>query len=284
MKLLRYGAEGAERPAVLDGEGRVRDLSPVLSDIRSADLGPASLAKLKAVDPRSLPVVHDVPRIGRPVADPGKVICVGLNFRDHAAETGAAIPVEPVLFGKWAQPTGPDDPIVLPRLSVKTDWEVELGVVIGSVARYVPEHKAFDCIAGYCVVNDVSERDYQMNRGGTWDKGKGCDSFCPMGPWLVTGDEVGDPQDLAMWLDVNGKRFQNSSTREMVFNIPFLIHYISQFTTLHPGDLIVTGTPAGVGLAQSPPVFLKPGDTVRLGIEGLGTQTQMVRAWDAADG
>lgn len=281
MKLLRYGPVGQEKPGCLDAEGAVRDLSGQLPDLTAANLGAEALAKLKAIDVSTLPVVKNPGRLGAPYADVGKFICVGLNYSDHAAETGSPVPDEPILFTKWSEATGPNDPIVMPRGSVKTDWEVELGVVIGTKARYVSLEDALKHVAGYCVVNDVSEREYQIERGGTWDKGKGCDTFGPIGPWLVTPDEVSDPQNLGMWLDVNGKRFQDGNTRTMIFNVAYLVHYISQFTTLMPGDLISTGTPPGVGLGQKPPLFLKAGDVVRLGIEGLGEQEQAVHAWSA---
>ncbi|TKR56563.1 fumarylacetoacetate hydrolase family protein [Allopusillimonas ginsengisoli] len=279
MKLLRYGPVGQEKPGCLDADGAVRDLSGQLPDITAASLSAEALAGLKAIDVSSLPVVQNPGRLGTPYADVGKFICVGLNFSDHAAETGAAVPEEPILFTKWSEPTGPNDPIVMPRGSVKTDWEVELGVVIGTKARYVSLEDALKHVAGYCVVNDVSEREYQIERGGTWDKGKGCDTFGPVGPWLVTSDDVSDPQSLGMWLEVNGKRFQDGNTRTMIFDVAYLVHYISQFTTLMPGDLISTGTPPGVGLGQKPPLFLKAGDVIRLGIEGLGEQEQTVHEW-----
>ncbi|MEC5214155.1 2,4-diketo-3-deoxy-L-fuconate hydrolase [Polaromonas sp. CG_9.5] len=282
MKLLRYGPVGHEKPAILDAQNAVRDLSGVISDITAEQLSPQGLEALRKIDLTTLPVVAQPGRIGTPYAGVGKFICVGLNYSDHAAETGAAVPAEPILFNKWSRPTGPNDTLVIPQNSLKTDWEVELGVVIGKKARYVPLETALEHVAGYCVINDVSEREYQIERGGTWDKGKGCDTFGPIGPWLVTSDEVADPQKLGMWLDVNGKRFQNGSTQTMIFNVAYLIHYISQFTTLYPGDLISTGTPPGVGLGQKPPVYLKDGDVVRLGIEGLGEQMQQARAWDAA--
>jgi len=282
MKLFRHGPPGQEKPALLDAQGQVRDLSGVIDDIRADTLTPDGLQKLRAIDPHSLPLVAAPGRIGVPFANPGKFLCVGLNYADHAAETGAEVPKEPILFSKWSRPTGANDPIVLPRQSLKTDWEVELGVIIGSKARYVSRDAALAHVAGYCVVNDVSEREYQLERGGTWDKGKGCDTFGPIGPWLVTADEVPDPQNLALWLDINGKRFQNGNTRTMIFDVATLIHEISQFTTLYPGDIISTGTPPGVGMGQKPPVYLKPGDVMRLGIEGLGEQTQRVYAWDAA--
>jgi 2-keto-4-pentenoate hydratase/2-oxohepta-3-ene-1,7-dioic acid hydratase in catechol pathway len=281
MKLLRHGPKGHEKPAMLDAQGQVRDLSALMPDITPATLSPAGLAALRSVDPSTLPVVPQG-RSGVPWTGMGKFICIGLNYSDHAAETGSPIPKEPIIFMK---PTtvaiGCNDPVVLPQGSVKTDWEVELGVVIGSKARYVSEADALKHVAGYCVVNDVSEREYQIERGGTWDKGKGCDTFGPVGPWMVTADEVGDPQKLAMWLEVNGKRWQNGSTQTMIFGVAHLVSYVSRFMTLHPGDLITTGTPPGVGMGAKPsPVFLKAGDVMRLGIQGLGEQQQTVHAWD----
>lgn len=282
MKLLRIGAKGAEKPALLDAAGRARDLSGVLPDINAQALAPDSLARLRTVDPETLPLLPETERISLPWTGCGKFICVGLNYADHAAEAGMAIPAEPVLFTKHTSTMiGCNDPVVIPQGSVKTDWEVELGVVIGTTARYVSEAEALKHVAGYCVVNDVSEREYQLERGGTWDKGKGCDTFGPVGPWLVTADEVPDPQQLAMWLEVNGHRFQNGSTRTMVFNVAQLVSYISRFTTLYPGDLISTGTPPGVGMGVKPEsVYLKPGDTMQLSIQGLGTQRQSVHAWN----
>jgi 2,4-didehydro-3-deoxy-L-rhamnonate hydrolase len=282
MKLLRIGAKGAEKPALLDAAGRARDLSGAVPDINARALTPDSLARLRAIDPETLPLLPDGARIGLPWTGCGKFICVGLNYADHAAEAGMAIPAEPVLFTKHTSTMiGCNDPVVIPQGSVKTDWEVELGVVIGTTARYVSEADALSHVAGYCVVNDVSEREYQLERGGTWDKGKGCDTFGPVGPWLVTADEIADPQQLAMWLEVNGHRFQNGSTRTMVFNVAQLVSYISRFTTLYPGDLISTGTPPGVGMGVKPEsVYLKPGDTMQLSIEGLGTQRQSVHAWN----
>lgn len=282
MKLLRHGAPGNEKPACIDKQGQLRDLSGKLADIDVATLDPEQLKALQSIDPESLPIVSQPGRIATPYAGVGKFVCVGLNYSDHAAETGAEVPKEPILFNKWSKATGANDPVVLPRDSSKSDWEVELGVVIGTKARYVSEAEAMNHVAGYCVVNDVSEREYQIERGGTWDKGKGCDTFGPIGPWLVTADEVTDPQNLHMWLDVNGKRFQDGSTQTMIFSVAYLVHYISQFTTLYPGDLISTGTPPGVGLGQKPPVFLKDGDVMRLGIEGLGEQEQKVHAWTAS--
>jgi 2,4-didehydro-3-deoxy-L-rhamnonate hydrolase len=284
MKLLRYGPKGMERPGMLDNAGVVRDLSGVLPDLRAADLSKASLARLAKIDPTTLPAVREPGRIAPPWANVGKFLCVGLNYSDHAAESGMAVPSEPVLFMKATSCIiGANDPVVLPRESVKSDWEVELGVVIGSTARYVGIEEALEHVAGYCVVNDLSEREYQLERGGQWDKGKGCDTFGPIGPWLVTADEVPDPQDLDMWLDVNGSRFQTGNTKTMVFGVAHLVSYISRFMTLNPGDIISTGTPPGVGLGQKPdPIYLKSGDTMRLGISGLGEQRQMVHAWNAA--
>lgn len=281
MKLFRHGPIGQERPALLDAQGQARDLSGVINDITAETLSAESLQKLRNIDPSTLPLISAIGRIGTPVQNFGKFLCVGLNYSDHAAETGSPVPDEPVLFTKWSKPSGANDPIVLPKNSVKTDWEVELGIVIGHKARYVEKEEALSYIAGYAVINDVSEREYQLERGGTWDKGKGCDTFGPIGPWLVTADEVGDPQNLHMWLEVNGKRYQNGNSKTMIFDVATLVHYISQHTTLYPGDIISTGTPPGVGLGQKPNVFLKAGDTVKLGIEKLGEQTQQVFAWDA---
>ena len=284
MKLFRYGPRGHEKPAMMDAQGRARDLSAVIGDITADTLTPAGLQALRALDTSALPEVAPTAlgRIGTPWRHTGKFICIGLNYRDHAAETGSPVPQEPILFSKWCAATGPDDPIVLPQGSQKTDWEVELGVVICSKARYVEPAQALQHVAGDCVVNDVSEREYQMERGGTWDKGKGCDTFGPVGPWLVTPDEVPDVHNLSLWLDVNGRRYQTGSTRTMIFGVGELIAYVSRFVTLQPGDLISTGTPPGVGLGQKPPVFLKPGDTLHLGIDGLGEQRQRVHAWDAS--
>jgi 2-keto-4-pentenoate hydratase/2-oxohepta-3-ene-1,7-dioic acid hydratase in catechol pathway len=284
MKLLRFGPKGQEKPGLLDAQGVVRDLSGLLPDLTSAHLGKAWLDRLASVDPAQLPRVEQPVRFAPVVADIGKLICVGLNYSDHAAESGMAVPSEPVLFAKATSSIiGCNDPVVLPRDSVKSDWEVELGVVIGTRARYVDIDNALDHVAGYCVVNDLSEREYQLERGGQWDKGKGCDTFGPVGPWLVTADEVPDPQNLDMWLDVNGKRYQAGNTRTMVFTVAHLVSYISRFMTLNPGDVISTGTPPGVGRGQKPaPVYLKPGDRMALGIEGLGRQDQTVHAWDPA--
>lgn len=284
MKLLRHGPKGQEKPALLDAQGRVRDLSRVIADIDPATLSPASLARLRALDPASLPLVDKPGRYAPPCHGIGKFIAVGLNYADHAAESGMPIPKEPVLFTKAISCiVGANDPVVLPQGSVKTDWEAELGVFIGTRARYVSEEQALAHVAGYCVVNDVSEREFQIERGGTWDKGKGCDTFGPVGPWLVTADEVPDPQALAIWLEVNGHRYQNGSTRTMIFGVAHLVSYISRFVTLEPGDLITTGTPPGVGLGIKPtPIFLGVGDKMRLGIEGLGEQQQTVHRWDPA--
>ncbi|MDO9286210.1 MAG: fumarylacetoacetate hydrolase family protein [Aquabacterium sp.] len=284
MKLLRHGPKGQEKPALLDAQGRVRDLSGLLADLRADMLTPEGLAVLRAIDPAQLPIVANPGRMAPPWSGMGKFVCVGLNYADHAAESNLPVPAEPVLFTKHTSTVvGCNDPVVLPQGSVKTDWEVELGVVIGAKARYVSEADALGHVAGYCVVNDVSEREYQIERGGTWDKGKGCDTFGPIGPWLVTADEVADPQQLRLWLEVNGHRHQDGSTRTMVFGVAHLVSYISRFMTLYPGDLITTGTPPGVGMGHKPqPLFLKPGDKMRLGIDGLGEQNQTVYAWDPA--
>ena len=284
MKLLRHGPKGHEKPAMLDAQGRVRDLSGLITDLRADMLTPEGLAVLRAIDPAQLPIVADPGRMAPPWSGMGKFVCVGLNYADHAAESNLPVPAEPVLFTKHTSTVvGCNDPVVLPQGSVKTDWEVELGVVIGAKARYVSEADALAHVAGYCVVNDVSEREYQIERGGTWDKGKGCDTFGPIGPWLVTADEVADPQQLRLWLEVNGHRHQDGSTRTMVFGVAHLVSYISRFMTLYPGDLITTGTPPGVGMGHKPqPLFLKPGDKMRLGIDGLGEQNQTVHAWDPA--
>jgi len=284
MKLMRYGAKGAEKPALVDASGQVRDLSGVLADITAHTLTPHALQRLRDLDPESLPVVDNPGRIAPPWTGMGKFICIGLNYADHAAESNLPVPKEPVVFMKTLSCLiGCNDAVVLPKDSVKSDWEVELGVVIGSKARYVSEADALKHVAGYCVVNDLSEREYQIERGGTWDKGKGCDTFGPVGPWMVSADEVADPQQLSMWLDVNGQRKQNGSTKTMVFGVAQLVSYVSRFMTLYPGDLISTGTPPGVGMGQKPnPVYLKPGDTMKLGIQGLGEQSQTVHAWDPA--
>ncbi|WP_213785565.1 fumarylacetoacetate hydrolase family protein [Klebsiella aerogenes] len=277
MKLLRFGNPGSERPGVLDNDGRLRDLSQYISDLRGDALLPESLARLRQLDLYSLPLVEGNPRIGACVGGIGKFICIGLNYADHAAETGADIPQEPVVFSKWTSAVvGPNDNVIIPRGSQKTDWEVELGVVIGKGGRYIDERDAMQHVAGYCVINDVSEREYQIERGGTWDKGKGCDTFGPTGPWLVTADEIPDPNALNLWLEVDGKRYQDGNTRTMIFKVPYIISYLSRFMSLQPGDVISTGTPPGVGMGQKPqPVYLRAGQTIRLGIEGLGEQQQL---------
>ncbi len=279
MKLVRVGKPGAERPGLIDAEGRVRDLSGVLDGLGPQQLSAEALARLAQVDPATLPVVQ-AERFGVPWSGIGKIVAIGLNYADHAAEAGMPLPAEPIVFLKAnSSLNGPSDDVMLPRGSGKTDWEVELGVVIGKVARDVPRDQALSHVAGYCVVNDVSEREFQLERGGTWDKGKGCDTFCPVGPWLVTRDEVADPQALGLWLDVNGERVQKGSTATMVFDVATLVSYVSRFMTLHPGDLICTGTPPGVGMGFKPPRFLKAGDTMRLGIDGLGEQGPTVVAY-----
>lgn len=275
MKLLRYGAFGQEKPALLDTKGGLRDLSATIPDLAGAALTSASLARLKALDPESLPLVQGSPRIGACVGDVRNFIAVGLNFADHAAETGAEIPKEPILFNKAPNCiVGPHDDVMIPKGSVKTDWEVELAIVIGDGGSYIPQDKAMAAIAGFCVCNDVSEREFQTERGGQWAKGKGCPTFGPLGPWLVTTDEIADVQNLAMWLAVDGERVQNGSTKTMIFGAAYLVHYISQFMRLDPGDVVTTGTPPGVGLGFKPPRYLKGGEVVTLGIEGLGEQKQ----------
>ncbi len=276
MKLLRYGPKGQEKPGMLDAQGRIRDLSGVVPDITGATIGPAGLAKLRALDPASLPLVDGTPRLGPCVGNVGKFICIGLNYSDHAAESGLPVPPEPVVFMKATSAIcGPADDVEIPRNSVKTDWEVELGVVIGTHAKYVAEKDALAHVAGYCVVNDISEREFQAERSGQWTKGKSHDTFGPIGPWLVTADEVPEPNNLKMWLEVDGHRYQNGSTATMVYKVPFLVAYLSQFMSLQPGDIISTGTPPGVGLGQKPqPVYLKPGQVMRLAVEGLGEQQQ----------
>ncbi len=279
MKFLRYGALGAEKPAIVDADGKIRDLSAHVSDLSGAALSPDALAKLGAIDAKSLPLVEGSPRLGPCVAGTGKFICIGLNYSDHAAETGATVPPEPIIFMKASSAiVGPNDDVVIPRGSEKTDWEVELGVVIGKTAKYVSEDDALDYVAGYCLTNDVSERAFQAERSGQWTKGKSCDTFGPLGPWLVTKDEIPDPQNLGMWLTVNGEKMQDGSSKTMVYGVKFLVSYLSQFMSLHPGDVISTGTPPGVGLGMKPPRFLKAGDVVELGIEGLGTQKQTFKA------
>jgi len=283
MKLLRHGPKGHERPGLLDANGRVRDLSALLPDITAATLAPAALAALRGLDTEVLPVVP-LGRLAVPWTGMTKFIAIGLNYADHAAESNMPIPKEPIVFMKTVGcAVGANHPVVLPQGSVKADWEVELGIVIGSRARYVSESEAPAHVAGYCVVNDVSEREFQLERGSQWDKGKGCDTFGPIGPWLVTSDEVGDPQNLSMWLEVNGHRYQNGSTKTMIFGAAQIVSYLSRFMTLEPGDLITTGTPPGVGMGIKPnPVYLKPGDTMHVCIEKLGEQRQTVHAWDPA--
>lgn len=279
MRLLRYGQAGAEKPGLLDADGVIRDLSAHVTDIGGKALDPASLAALAGLDPKSLPAVAGSPRLGACVAGVGKFICIGLNYSDHAAETGATVPSEPVVFMKANSAiVGPNDDVLIPRGSEKTDWEVELGVVVGRTAKHVSEAEALDYVAGYCISHDVSERAFQTERQGQWTKGKSCDTFGPIGPWLVTKDEVADPQDLKMWLTVNGETMQNGSSKTMVYGVAHLVSYLSQFMSLHPGDVISTGTPPGVGLGMKPPRYLKAGDVVELGIEGLGTQKQTFRA------
>lgn len=279
MKLLRFGPVGQEKPGALDSNGEVRDLSSVCSDIDGAALQPESLTKLQALDLTSLPIVTNDVRIGACVGKVGKFICIGLNYADHAAESGMPIPEEPEVFSKFTSAiSGPNDPIIKPKNSDKLDWEVELAIVIGKDASYISEDEAIEHIAGYCVCNDVSERTFQLERGNQWDKGKGCDSFGPIGPYLVTTDEVPNPNNLSMWLEVNGKRFQDGSTQTMIFQPAYIVSYLSQFTTLQAGDIITTGTPPGVGLGQKPPLYLNVGDKVTLGIEGLGSQQQVVQS------
>jgi 2-keto-4-pentenoate hydratase/2-oxohepta-3-ene-1,7-dioic acid hydratase in catechol pathway len=281
MKLLRYGPVGMEKAGALGSDGKVRDLSMLFSDLDAAHLSPRALAALHALNIDALPVVAGDVRLGCPVSDIGKIVCVGLNYADHARESGMEPPKEPILFLKATSSiTGPNDPVIIPRGSVKTDWEVELGVVIGKKARYVTKKDALKHVAGYCLINDVSEREYQLERGGTWDKGKGCDTFGPVGPWLVTADEIKNPQKLGMWLDVNGKRFQTGTTKTMIFDVQTIVSYVSEFMTLMPGDIITTGTPPGVGMGVKPkPRYLKAGDVMTLGIEGLGEQRQEVVAF-----
>jgi 2-keto-4-pentenoate hydratase/2-oxohepta-3-ene-1,7-dioic acid hydratase in catechol pathway len=287
MKLVRYGNPGKEKPGLIDADGKLRDLSAVIPDVTSANLSDAMLAKLRRLKTASLPLVKGKPRMGCPVADIGKFVAIGLNYADHAAESNLPIPKEPIVFMKATSCIqGPNDDVMLPKGSVKSDWEVELGVVIGTEARYVSQKNALDHVAGYCLINDVSEREYQIERGGTWDKGKGCDTFGPIGPWLVTRDEVPNPQKLHMWLDHNGVRMQDGNTKTMIFSVAKLVSYVSQFMTLKPGDVITTGTPPGVGMGvkkngKPAPVFLKRGDTMSLGIEGLGEQHQKVVAFKA---
>ncbi|WP_340160854.1 fumarylacetoacetate hydrolase family protein [uncultured Hoeflea sp.] len=276
MKLLRVGEPGQEKPAILDADGKARDLSSVVGDIAGDALLPETLGKIAAIDPATLPEL-EAGRIGPCVGQVGKFICIGLNYSDHAAESGLDVPKEPVIFMKATSAIcGPNDTVLIPRNSVKTDWEVELGVVIGKGGVYIDEADALDHVAGYCVVNDVSEREFQIERSGTWDKGKGCDTFGPIGPWLVTSDEIADPQNLKLWLEVDGHRFQDGTTSTMVFGVQHIVSYVSQFMSLQPGDVISTGTPPGVGMGQKPPHYLKGGETIELGIEGLGQQRQTV--------
>ena len=283
MKLCRYGERGAEKPGLIDGDGALRDLSGVIDDIGASVLARDGLRRLKAIDPSTLPRVDGTPRFGAPVAHIGKMLCVGMNYADHAAETNAPVPEQPVLFMKATTAIGgANDAVVIPRGSVKTDWEVELGVIIGEVTRYVDVNQALDHVAGYAVINDLSEREFQLEHGGQWVKGKSCDTFGPIGPWLVTKDEIPDPQKLNLWLEVNGHRYQNGNTRTMVFGVAQLVSYISRYMTLMPGDVIGTGTPAGVGLGLHPPTYLKPGDVIELGIDGLGRQRQDVLAYPAS--
>ena len=279
MKLLRYGPRGQEKPGILDQDGAIRALPADLGDIAGKLLSPEGLAKIAALDVTTLPKVEGAPRIGPCVTRTGKFICIGLNYSDHAAESNMALPAEPVVFGKWTSAIqGPNDDVEIPRGSEKTDWEVELGVVIGTPGRHIAKEDALSHVAGYCVVHDVSERAFQLERGGTWDKGKGCNTFGPIGPWLVTADEVGDPQNLNLWLEVDGHRYQDGTTANMIFDVATIVSYLSDFCTLEAGDIISTGTPKGVGLGQKPPVYLRAGQKVRLGIEGLGEQTQTMIA------
>jgi 2,4-diketo-3-deoxy-L-fuconate hydrolase len=283
MKLVRYGAAGLEKPGMLDADGRVRDLSGVIDDLSGAALTATGIARLAALDPAALPLVPGTPqqdlRLGPCVGHIGKFICIGLNYADHAAESGMAVPPEPVIFAKWTSAVvGPDDDVLIPPGSVKTDWEAELAVVIGTGGSHIDEADALAHVAGFCIVNDVSERAYQIEGSGTWDKGKGCDTFGPTGPWLVTPDEIGDYDNLGIWLDVDGQRMQEGSTATMVFRVPHLVSYCSRFMSLQPGDVISTGTPPGVGMGKKPPRYLRPGEVMRLGIDGLGVQTQKVRS------
>ena len=277
MKLVRYGNPGKEKPGLIDADGKVRDLSAHIDDIGPAQLSDMALGKLRKIKPASLPLAKGSPRMGCPVVGVGKFIAIGLNFADHAAEAGMPLPKEPIVFLKATSCIqGPDDPVMLPKGSVKTDWEVELGVVIGTRARYVSQKDALNHVAGYCTINDVSEREFQIERGGTWDKGKGCDTFGPIGPWLVTRDDIPNPQKLGMWLDLNGRRVQTGNTKTMIFSVAKIISYVSQFMTLEPGDIITTGTPPGVGMGMKPPLFLKKGDVMTMNIDGLGEQRQVV--------
>lgn len=277
MKLLRYGQPGLEKPGMLDAQGMIRDLSAIIDDIRPAAISPEGLDRLREIDPATLPVVEGRPRLGPPIAGVPKIIAIGLNYRDHAEEVKLPIPEEPIIFMKAINAlTGPTGPVVIPKGSRKLDWEVELAVVIGKTAQHVSEEDALDHVAGYCVANDISEREWQIERGGQWTKGKSGDSFCPLGPWLVTRDEVPDPQALELWLTVNGEEMQRSNTADMIFNCAELISHLSRFMTLEPGDLVITGTPSGVGLGMKPPRFLKAGDVVKVGVDKLGVQTQKV--------
>jgi len=277
MKLVRYGKPGKEKPGLIDAEGKLRDLSGVIADIGPDQLSTKSLARLARIKPDKLPAVRGKPRFGVPLTGSTKFVAIGLNYSDHAAETGSPVPKEPIIFHKTlSSMSGPNDDVMLPKGSVKTDWEVELGIVIGTRARYVTKRAALDHVAGYVLVNDVSEREFQLERGGTWTKGKGCDTFGPVGPWIVTADEVANPQKLDMWLDVNGKPMQRGSTKTMIFDCATLVSYVSQFMTLNPGDVITTGTPPGVGMGMKPQQFLKAGDVMTVGIQGLGEQTQKV--------
>ncbi|HWA45779.1 MAG TPA: fumarylacetoacetate hydrolase family protein [Hypericibacter adhaerens] len=280
MKLVRYGDVGREKPGLVDAGGKLRDLSAAIDDLGGPALRPEGLAKLKALDPAKLPPVSGNPRFGVPVAGIGKIVAIGLNYSDHAAESNLPVPKEPIIFMKATSSlSGPNDRVVIPKGSEKSDWEVELAVVIGKPASYVSEAEALSHVAGYLICNDVSERAYQIERGGQWDKGKGCDTFCPLGPWLVTGDEIKDPQALDMWLDVNGQKAQRGNTRTMVFGVAHIVSYVSQFMSLQTGDVITTGTPPGVGMGMKPPRYLKPGDVMTLGIQGLGEQRQECVAW-----
>ena len=281
MKLLRYGTQGIEKPGMMAADGTIRDLSGHIEDLTGAELSDASLARLRDIDVNSLPVVEGSARLGPCVGNVGKFVCIGLNYADHAAESGMALPEEPVIFFKATSAImGPNDDVEIPRHSVKTDWEVELGVVIGKAAKYIPESEALDHVAGYCVINDLSERDFQLHRSGQWVKGKSADTFGPIGPWMVTRDEVPDPQNLAMYLEVNGHRYQDGSTKTMHFDVATIVSHLSQFMSLQPGDVISTGTPPGVGMGQKPETYLKPGDVIELEIEGLGKQRQNVGASD----
>ena len=282
MKLVRYGRAGREKPGMVDAAGKLRDLSDHVDDIDAAALSPASLKRLRRLKPDDLPAVRGTPRLGPPVAGIGKIVAIGLNYADHAAESGVQPPKEPVVFIKVTTSiSGPFDDVIIPKDSQKSDWEVELALAIGSIARHVPEANALDCVAGYLICNDVSEREYQLERAGQWDKGKGCDTFAPLGPWLVTRDEVPDPQGLDMWLDVNGERMQTGKTRTMIFGVAHIVSYVSRFMTLLPGDIITTGTPPGVGMGKKPQRFLKAGDVMTLGVQGLGEQRQTCAKWQA---